>query len=441
MKTLKHLIYLLLITITVVGCSRDFDEPPLSPEVYDGPPANMTIGRLKSLHQSITDPTLIDVDYIIKAYVSGNDISGNIYKQLYIQDETGAINIGIDQNSMYTEYRVGQEVYINLHGLYMIKYGGELQIGYGGTQANRIPWLIFNDHTSRNDFPNPANVTPLEVELGKLTDDMVNKVVVIKNIYFVNADGQRPFTSDNQTTNEPISDVNGNKLDVRTSSYSAELAKKVLPEKYGTVTGVLGRYNGGWQLFLRDAKDIGTFGLDKPGEGGDPEPPVEGVILNETFGTKDVSTAEKRELIADYDGYVSISPIVFTGSGDIRSTKAFDNHVWLKTGVGNLKIAGINTTGKTNIKLSYDITANVYTETEQINVNVLKVKCDGTELTVPSFVLNTAGGYNNKYYTVEITNLPSNFSTLEFVADETNTLGFRLDNIKIYTDDVIVPTP
>jgi len=437
MKTLKHLIYLLLVSVLIVGCSRDFDEPPLTPPVYDGPPANKTIAEIKEMYKDITDPTLIEVDHIIKAYVSGNDISGNIYKQLYIQDATGAINIGIDQNSMYTEYRVGQELYINLHGLYMVKYGGELQIGYGNTSANRIPWLIFNDHASKNDFPNPANVEPLKVELGKLTDNMVNKLVVIENVYFVNADGKTAFTADNVTTNQPISNISGNRLDVRTSSFSPTLAKRLLPEKYGTITGILGRYNGGWQLFLRDVNDIGTFGMEGP-----TIPPVEGDdLFKETFGTEDVSSSEKRKNIADYTGYDNPAPIVYTGSGDIRSTQAFDNHVWLKTGEGSLKIEGINITGKTDVKLSYDITANLYDAGSSININVLKIKCNGTDLSVPSFVITKDDGYNNKLYTAEISGLPGTITSIEFYTDAANTLGLRLDNIRIYTDDTIVPTP
>lgn len=437
MKTLKHLIYLFLISLIVVGCSRDFDVPPLTEPTYDGPPANKTIAEIKEMYKDITDPTLIEVDYIIKAYVSGNDVSGNIYKQLYIQDATAAINIGIDHNSMYTEYRVGQEVYINLHGLYMVKYGGELQIGYIATQANRIAWEEFNDHTSKNGFPNPANVEPLQVELGKLTDDMVNKLVTIDNIYFVNADGETAFTANNATTNQPISNVNGNRLDVRTSSYSPTLAKRLLPEKYGSITGILGRYNGGWQLFLRDVNDIGTFGAEGPSI-----PPVDDDdLFKETFGTEDVSSADKRKNIADYTDYDNPTPIVYTGSGDIRSTQAFDNHVWLKTGTGFLKLEGLSITGKSNVKLSYDITANLYDAGSSININVLKIKCNGTDLSVPSFVITKDDGYNNKLYTAEISGLPGDITSLEFYTDAANTLGLRLDNIRIYTDDTIVPTP
>ncbi|MDU1905843.1 MAG: fimbrillin family protein [Dysgonomonas sp.] len=152
------------------------------------------------------------------------------------------------------------------------------------------------------------------------------------------------------------------------------------------------------------------------------------VIFNETFGTATVSSRPK---FGSYTGYDNISPVVFSGTGDIRSTTAFDNHAWLAVGEASLKIENISIEGYKTIRLSYDITANLFSTGSAIDVNKLKVKCDETYLEVPSFELNRAD-YQNAYYNVIIDNLPVSFSTLEFTSTaEDNTLGFRLDNIKI----------
>ena len=78
-----------------------------------------------------------------------SDASGNIYKSMYIQDETGAITLSINQPSLYTSYPCGQEIVINLAprevggaeselNYYIGKYAGLEQIGglgvYNGTQ-------------------------------------------------------------------------------------------------------------------------------------------------------------------------------------------------------------------------------------------------------------------------------------------------------------------
>ncbi|HCM21948.1 MAG TPA: hypothetical protein DIC46_14525, partial [Porphyromonadaceae bacterium] len=195
----------------LLSCERDYQAPPLTEPEYTGTEANMTIAKLKSLYATISDPTLIDVDYIIKATVTANDISGNIYKQLYIQDETGGINIGVDQNSIYTDFRVGQEIYLHLKGLYMIVYGEQLQIGYAATNANRIPWEVFNYYIFKNKWPLEENAKPKTIKLSELNDDMVNTLVKLENVYFPDG-GKLPFSDTDATTNRTLKDGDGNSI-------------------------------------------------------------------------------------------------------------------------------------------------------------------------------------------------------------------------------------
>jgi hypothetical protein len=438
MKTLLKIFSLLLITSLMVSCDKDFERPPLNEPTYTGPDANITIAKLKEMYANTVDPVLIETAFVLKATVVGNDVSGNIYKQIYVEDNTGGINLGIDYNNIATEYAVGQEVFIDLHGLYVVKYGGELQLGLGTTQANRIPWLIAEKQIHRDKFANPANAIPKVVTLDALNDNMVNTLVQLDKVYFVNG-GKNAFTTNNATTDEPLKDGNGKTISVRTSQYS-KFAKTMLPEGGGTVVGILGRFNGGWQFIVRSIDDIQNFGQPLP------EPPADNALFKETFGSADVTTKPK---IAAYTGYDSKAPITFTdplGTADIRATKTFDNHVWFKAGEVDLKIAGINTTGQSGLVLSYDITGNIYNEGDEVNINVLKVKFNGTELTVPSIVLNKADGYGNKYYNVvlDISSIAaSNNATIEFSATaQGNALGLRLDNIKIYKGTApVIPNP
>ena len=51
---------------------------------------------------------------IVSGRVISNDRAGNIYKSLYIQDATGGLVLSINKNSLYNDYRMGQEVVIDL---------------------------------------------------------------------------------------------------------------------------------------------------------------------------------------------------------------------------------------------------------------------------------------------------------------------------------------
>ena len=71
----------------------------------------------------------IKEDIVIHGYVSANDESGNIYKYIFIQDETGGIGLSVDASSTYTTYRVGQEVVLNMKNRWIGKYNGQYLIG------------------------------------------------------------------------------------------------------------------------------------------------------------------------------------------------------------------------------------------------------------------------------------------------------------------------
>lgn len=264
MKTLKRLSYLLLIAILATSCERDYDAPPFNEPEYNGEAPNTTIAGLKEKFATVTSnaPKLIEESLILKARVGGNDITGNIYKQLIIQDETGGISIGVDQNSIYTTYRVGQEVFIDLKDLYIVNYGGELQIGYGTTQANRIPWITFKEHALLNKWPDSTLVAPKVVGIKDLKVEMNNTVVQLDNVYFVNG-GKSTFAVNETTTSQTLKDKDGNSIDVRTSSYST-FANDMLPAGTGTLIGVLGRFNGNWQFTIRSKADVKDFNGETP---------------------------------------------------------------------------------------------------------------------------------------------------------------------------------
>lgn len=445
MKTYKYLFLSVLFIGLLSSCMKDYDAPPLTEPTYKGEPANITIAKLKEAYKGVIEPTLIDVDYTLKAVVTGNDVSGNIFKQLYIQDETGGINMGVDQNSVYTEYRVGQEVYINLKGLYMVNYADQLQIGYDKTQANRIAWEVFQFYVHKDKWPQAEKAVPTTITLNSLNDGMVNTLVKIENVYFPDG-GKLPFSATDATTNRNLKDGNGNTIIVRNSNY-ADFAADILPEGGGTVVGILSKFRSDWQLLLRSKDDCLNFGQPIPG--GTPEEPSDVVVYyKETFGTEDVGS---RPFIADYTGFDNKSVKYSDPSGgvSVRTTKTFTTpHLWFPSNKdGYLVIEGIDTSegADDNLVLKYELTANLFSAGEKMNLNAMTVKVDGKQMDVPSQEVSNAAGDHDKVYVISLKDIPAKKDLkIEFLATGTgNTLGLRMDNISISssTDDVIVIEP
>ena len=430
---MKNIGYILLFFVSMcfMSCEREYMPPPLTEPQYKGKAANITIKQLKDRFSKISDPVLIEEELIFKGIVTGNDESGNIYKQIYVQDETAAINIGVEQNAVYGKFQVGQEVFVNLKDLYILKYGGELQIGLSTTNANRISWLDFQEKVQLNSWPNPANAIPKVIELNKLTDEMVNQLVEVKDIRFSNG-GKNPFSSKDATTNEEIKNKDGNVMIVRTSNYS-NFSQDMLPLGNGGLVGILGRFNGTWQLLLRTSRDIKSFDGQEP-EG---NKPVSGSFFKETFG-KGTYPSGNRPKVADFNDFDMKAPVKYTeelGSADVRSVSG-DNgaHVWLPANKeSNLKITGINTRDKGDVTLNFQLTANLFDATAAANLNQIQVKVNGKLMNIPSKEVSNAAGDNNKWYTISIPNIDqSNNVTIEFISkSDLNKVGFRLDNIEL----------
>lgn len=220
----------------------------------------------------------ISTHYIIKGRVISSDASGNIYQTLYIQDGTDAISISVRKLSMYNEYRIGQEVLLDVTGLYLGKYAGLIQIGglgiYSGTyQVSFMTAEDFTSHVQKNGLPDqtvdyinygatrPADkmyctvMTPAQVPN---TDDgiieMSSQLVEFRNVYFVDG-GELPFSEyQSSGVNRTITDGTSSII-VRTSGYST-FYNQIVPEGTGTVRGLLSYYNGTWQLLLRSMADV-----------------------------------------------------------------------------------------------------------------------------------------------------------------------------------------
>ena len=177
------------------------------------------------------------------------------------------------------------------------------------------------------------------------------------------------------------------------------------------------------------------------GEGGgtvdpEPEPGEEKTFFTETMSSNGI--VNNKTIIASFTGWDNAN-LTFSdesGNADVRSIAhktesnpsetAKVNNVWLPSGKDSkLTISGINTTGYSKFKLSYEAGANA-----SIDLNVLKVAFNTQSLTIPSKVISG----QNIFYTIETVfeATGSENSTLEFSATASdNTAGLRIYNIKL----------
>lgn len=84
---LNKWIAVLIVIVLTASCNRKFDVPPANadPEID----ANLSIRDLKARYTAIGNFQRIEEEHIISGIVIADDRSGNFYKQIVIQDETG----------------------------------------------------------------------------------------------------------------------------------------------------------------------------------------------------------------------------------------------------------------------------------------------------------------------------------------------------------------
>ena len=273
---------LALAAMGVVGCSDKFDNPPMTIPHTDIE-ANITIYDLKKQYW---DNARNYVDTIglaangdslyVKARVISSDESGNIYNCIYIQDGTAALPISVRYRDMYTKYRIGQEVVLNVSDMFIGKYNGLQQLGEPnlseyGWETSFMADAFFESHIRLNGMPDVAQIDTITInsisELPTQTDDIIRmqgQLVRINNVYFEDADGVATFADEQENTNRNIVDADGKMLTVRNSGY-AKFRGKTLPLGTGDIVGILGYYGDAWQIVLRDEYDCIGFTTDTNG--------------------------------------------------------------------------------------------------------------------------------------------------------------------------------
>jgi len=298
MKRINFYLSMLLLLGIATGCNDDFDQPPMVVPTAEHT-ANMTIADFKAKYwQDATNYIdTVKEEIYISGYVSSSDASGNIYKSLYIQDETGGLAISINGTSLNSTYRLGQQLVISAKDLFVGKYNGQQQMGYPAWyekgkvwEATFLPLELWEQHVEINGLPNVDKVNPVTCKIsdfqGKTDKDTKLKwcgqLVRLQNVHFEDADGTTTYSNSDKSTNRNIVDSEGNTLIMRNSNY-ASFKEDILPLGNGDIIGLLSFYGndntGVWQLYIRDTDDVIGFSTSTKGTMNDPYTVDEAVEL------------------------------------------------------------------------------------------------------------------------------------------------------------------
>lgn len=277
----KSLIYIAAAALgatALSACDDDFAYPPVvEPESQWAGQANTTIAELKAAYWQDTNNynTAVGLnedgtEVIVKARVISSDASGNIYNNIVIEDETGAMTIASrtlnSSTKLASQFPFGAEVYLNLSGCYVGRYAGLFQMGQAsGTEISFLENATLTEHMQANSLARPQLVDTMTVDIATLaaaksnTEQLqyyMSRLVRLDNVTFQNA-GQ-PFAA-TATENRYVTDAAGGRINVRCSNRST-WHNEMIPGGTGAVVGILSYFNNDWQVLMIDAS--GCIGFD-----------------------------------------------------------------------------------------------------------------------------------------------------------------------------------
>lgn len=234
---------LIILGTAFTGCEKDFDTVPVS----DLPAENIiTIDSLRNIYASF-DTTFTE-EYAIFGVITADESTGNIYKELYIQDETNAIKLDLTSSS---NFFIGDKVRVALKGT-TLRIDRDMMFLEGVD-----PDVAVIKQTDGLDLiPEVVTITDINNLTGSLSS-FQSKLVQINHVEFACLDVCNSWADaiNQSDENRSLIDTIGNVVVVRSSGF-ANFAGTQLPFGNGSIVGVVSQYDGTIQLTIRNPNEF-----------------------------------------------------------------------------------------------------------------------------------------------------------------------------------------
>lgn len=292
MKTNKIIILILTLVsiVSFTSCVEDGDftvpqnigsEESAAVEVIKAALADPTSGLTEI---SISDlkglvvngqATEITSDIVVKGYVTSSDVTGNFYKEFFIQDKpenpTAAVKVAIELVSSYNKFNIGREVYVKLKDLYIgeVRSGDSVPTIGGG--KNEDGDEVENMSLSQVESQllravNTEEIIPLDINFSAINDSHVGLFVKVSDAQFPASLAGKTYVDandlyDTQRLLESCDGFGFTNFILETSAF-ASFKFAIIPSGGGSISGVVSKtYNGSdLVLALNEISDVDMNG-------------------------------------------------------------------------------------------------------------------------------------------------------------------------------------
>lgn len=236
----KLILFTAILGLVAASCKKEPDSPPEN--VLDDSKA-VTIDSLRGMQQAVSPGGISIIDSLhVYGIITMDESDGNLYKNLYMQDHTGAIQIRMLSTS---DYAVGDSVRINLYGAYLSEYAGVIQLD------SIDPDLMIVRLSAGNE------VQPIVKTIPEITVADEGLLIRIDGVQFSGVELSNTYADHiNQSSeNRILEDCNANSIIVRTSGF-ANYAGQTVKQGNGSIVAIVSRFDSDIQLYIRSLEEL-----------------------------------------------------------------------------------------------------------------------------------------------------------------------------------------
>ncbi len=241
----KSIIFPTLLASIIIlnSCKKEFDSPPLK---TPNAAAQTNIKRIKAKVSSSSSIFKFTSDSSLFCTVIADETSGNIFKQVFVQDSAGdAIQLDLTDAGGLS---VGDKIRINLNGIYALNSNNMISLDSVSVGKSIVKQSSGNV------------VTPIVVSsISMITSAMQSKLVTILGVEFNGSDKNATYADaigKGSLNRNLVPCGQGSPLLVVRSSGYASFAAQLTPSGSGEVTAIVTQYQTTMQLILRDIKEV-----------------------------------------------------------------------------------------------------------------------------------------------------------------------------------------
>lgn len=281
-RVLNAFLLLAIVGSMFASCKKEYPQPPIQ---------ELPLGTVYTIQDILAmSPGTVFDSASVYGIVTADEVSGNLYKMIFIQDRASGAAIELKLNAT-SGVRIGDSIRVYLKDAIFDKYHNLPQLSGFGPDGHII--ILANDRPIE-----PALTTIAGIKGGQYLCGLVR----LEDVSFTQTGTFAEISeSGNRYLVDATSPNNDDNFVVRTSNY-ANFAYDNLPEGPGSLVGIATVYNSTWQIIIRSKGEMQFDNWDPT-----PTPPVVPGEVQSLPYTQSFSTG--------FGTYMSYSVVD-------------DNHVW-----------------------------------------------------------------------------------------------------------------